>query len=53
MEDDVLKEFYKFVHTRDPHITTWDHHFVITLVDEIVRLRNKYENLELELNNFK
>jgi len=42
MEDEVLSEFYKFVKSRSKR-TTWAHPFVEALVEEVIRLRIKYE----------
>lgn len=48
MEDDVLIAFWRFVKGCDPGKTSWAHGFVDTLVEEIIRLRVKYEGLILE-----
>jgi len=50
MEDSVLSHFYNFVHSRSHH-TTWAHHFIISLIDEVIRLRTEYENFEYTPSN--
>lgn len=42
MDDEILSKFYEFVHSRSKR-TYWRHHFILTLIDEVVRLREKYE----------
>ena len=42
MDDEILSKFYNFVHSR-PKRVLWENKFMVVLVDEVVRLREKHE----------
>ena len=52
MDDQTLIWFYEYAKQRDclETETSWDNRFVLSLTEEIIRLRNKYEGFGYEVD---
>ena len=47
MNDETLSAFCEFVHSRNKR-TSWDHSLIVKLLNEVIRLRSKYEGFIYE-----